>query len=382
VVDRPIHYQSRTGDLLTARQREVLARVAAGKTNAEIGEALGVSFETAKMHVADILTRLGVDSREEAARLWRDERHFGHRLRRMLAVGLLSPLRIVLVAGAVVVAGGALLAAVALTRPAERGASDAEIPGSTTEPPLTAAPAQPTETEGATEPASNAIGVRWDLVTIDGEPIPRAERAPYLLLGPDGYGAGYGGCNGYGSPYVLTGDRLEFGSINREARACGEQLNTFEQEFVDGLAWKLSTIELAGDYLTVRTDAGQALDFAARLDADPDNQLIARRWRLEHVSGRGEARYAQWIFTFSADGSFSGMTGCGELRGTYVRSGLEISLTIDGEPPATCPEPERTHDLELRATLSAATTYLVDYWSVLFVADDGSVGLWDVTSSP
>jgi DNA-binding CsgD family transcriptional regulator len=52
---------------LTARQREVLALIAAGRTNREIAEALFITEKTAGAHVSSILARLGVRSRVEAA---------------------------------------------------------------------------------------------------------------------------------------------------------------------------------------------------------------------------------------------------------------------------------------------------------------------------
>jgi DNA-binding CsgD family transcriptional regulator/N-acetylneuraminic acid mutarotase len=52
---------------LTPREREVLAMVAEGKTNREIGSALYISESTAGVHVSNILAKLGVASRTEAA---------------------------------------------------------------------------------------------------------------------------------------------------------------------------------------------------------------------------------------------------------------------------------------------------------------------------
>ena len=52
---------------LTAREAEVLALVAAGRTNREIGETLFVSAKTASVHVSNILRKLGVTSRVDAA---------------------------------------------------------------------------------------------------------------------------------------------------------------------------------------------------------------------------------------------------------------------------------------------------------------------------
>ena len=56
---------------LTPRQAQVLERIAAGMTNAEIAEDLGIGYESAKSHVSEILARLDVSTRQEAADLWR-----------------------------------------------------------------------------------------------------------------------------------------------------------------------------------------------------------------------------------------------------------------------------------------------------------------------
>ncbi|HEY5980100.1 MAG TPA: AAA family ATPase [Microlunatus sp.] len=54
---------------LTAREREVLRLVAAGRTNGEIGTELFISTKTASVHVSNILAKLGVGARGEAAAL-------------------------------------------------------------------------------------------------------------------------------------------------------------------------------------------------------------------------------------------------------------------------------------------------------------------------
>lgn len=54
---------------LTAREREVIVLVAEGRTNREIGRRLGVAERTARTHVSNILTKLGLASRTQAA-MW------------------------------------------------------------------------------------------------------------------------------------------------------------------------------------------------------------------------------------------------------------------------------------------------------------------------
>lgn len=52
---------------LTARELEVLALVAQGRSNRQVAETLFISAKTASVHVSNILAKLGVASRVEAA---------------------------------------------------------------------------------------------------------------------------------------------------------------------------------------------------------------------------------------------------------------------------------------------------------------------------
>ena len=54
-------------DELTAREREVLDLVRLGLTNEEVAGRLGITEAGAKYHVSQILSKLGVSTREEAA---------------------------------------------------------------------------------------------------------------------------------------------------------------------------------------------------------------------------------------------------------------------------------------------------------------------------
>ena len=69
-------------DALTAREREVLSLVATGCSNRQIGRHLGVAERTARTHVSNILTKLGLASRTQAA-LWA--------VKEGLAEGLMDP---------------------------------------------------------------------------------------------------------------------------------------------------------------------------------------------------------------------------------------------------------------------------------------------------
>lgn len=55
---------------LTDREREVLDLIAAGKTNSEIAETLGIGLRTIETHICNVLGKLGVKNRTQAALLW------------------------------------------------------------------------------------------------------------------------------------------------------------------------------------------------------------------------------------------------------------------------------------------------------------------------
>lgn len=67
-------HKQHTADELTERQREVVRLIVDGKTNSEIASELGITLDGAKYHVREVCTRIGVDSREEVAEWWRQQR--------------------------------------------------------------------------------------------------------------------------------------------------------------------------------------------------------------------------------------------------------------------------------------------------------------------
>ena len=64
--DDPVHLS-----ILTARQREILAYVAEGLSNAQIAQRLFLSESTIKQHLRAAYKSLGVNNRTEAAKLFR-----------------------------------------------------------------------------------------------------------------------------------------------------------------------------------------------------------------------------------------------------------------------------------------------------------------------
>jgi NarL family two-component system response regulator LiaR len=62
-------------ELFSSRELEVLALMTAGQSNKEIGRALSIEASTVKTHVSNILAKLGVESRTQAALVALDRGH-------------------------------------------------------------------------------------------------------------------------------------------------------------------------------------------------------------------------------------------------------------------------------------------------------------------
>lgn len=57
--------------ILTARERQVLSRVALGETDAEVGAQLGIARKTVAKHIEHILEKLGAENRTAAVQAFR-----------------------------------------------------------------------------------------------------------------------------------------------------------------------------------------------------------------------------------------------------------------------------------------------------------------------
>jgi DNA-binding CsgD family transcriptional regulator len=77
-------------DILTPREWQVLRLIREGLTNEELAGRLGISFGTAKYHVAQVLSKLGVSSRLEAVRFVENQKPLWMVLPMAILAGLRS----------------------------------------------------------------------------------------------------------------------------------------------------------------------------------------------------------------------------------------------------------------------------------------------------
>ncbi|MCL4241214.1 MAG: helix-turn-helix transcriptional regulator, partial [Dehalococcoidia bacterium] len=94
---------------LNERQRGVLDLLVQGKTNGEIAATLGITLDGAKWNVSEILGKLGLATREEAADYWRWRNRHGRGALRALR-GLAAPAALKWAAGGVAAVAVAAIA--------------------------------------------------------------------------------------------------------------------------------------------------------------------------------------------------------------------------------------------------------------------------------
>lgn len=150
----------------TERQREVLDLIVKGKSNGEIAELLGLSLDGVKWHMREILSKLGVESRTDAAEYWRRRNGLPSRFARAIRSLLAAPLGKVAIAA---VAAGAFAVAVVVVVVTLRGGND-DQPASPTETPL--ATAQATTTPGATVTPVATVPATPAAVVVGGREVP------------------------------------------------------------------------------------------------------------------------------------------------------------------------------------------------------------------
>jgi DNA-binding CsgD family transcriptional regulator len=153
----------------TPRQRQVLDLLTRGRTNGEIGQALGITLDGAKWHVAEVMSKLGATTREEAAEYWRAYNGLGRKFERVFRGVVAAHAVRWIVAGAGMAGLGAAAAIVVLI--VARG-GDTRVPADATAPATatveTATPGGATPTPTTTPDASldalmppNAIELQW-----------------------------------------------------------------------------------------------------------------------------------------------------------------------------------------------------------------------------
>lgn len=135
----------------TPRQREVLDLLVRGRTNGQIAETLGISLDGAKWHVSEIITRLGVDSRDDAAEYWRHRNGLRMRFSRALS-GLFSGTGLKVAGGVAATAAVGAAAAFALMVILNRGEGEEEGIISPPPPADNSAIPNPTTPPGTTRP--------------------------------------------------------------------------------------------------------------------------------------------------------------------------------------------------------------------------------------
>ena len=236
-IERTSRYNTRYRWDLNPRQREVLGLLATGMTNGEIGEALGLTLDGAKYHVSEILAKLGVSSRAEAAAYWRRYYSFGARVRRSVNAGAPAGF----VAGALIVA--VLLAAgIVLRMGTSDPAGSRSAGGTLAAAPTAATPAGGTVRGGAQEPGVDSLVVmRGGLLEryVNGQLVSKAAIsvsggvATVVEAADSPYAAGKFGCRTPGVYKLLpSGGGTSFYLMNDDSSLCPSRIDDLTSQVV------------------------------------------------------------------------------------------------------------------------------------------------------
>ena len=217
---RPTHYNTRYKFELSPRQREVLDLIARGRTNAQIADQLGITLDGAKWHVREILGKLSLDSREEAALYWHRYNSPMARLGRIASGFTIGAPTLKTALATLAVVGVVAVAAATVVVFNTTGSDDSSVGGEDT----TATPTpEPTEQPAAGE--SGGVAGFMDFAgTLDSELrqgnidaiIDRLAAEPYTCTDDDfGEGAGRPACDFAGQQFdgFLTSTWRSEGSL-------------------------------------------------------------------------------------------------------------------------------------------------------------------------
>lgn len=235
---RPTHYNTRYKFELSPRQREVLDLIARGRTNAQIADALGITLDGAKWHVREILGKLNLDSREEAALYWHRYNSPMARLGRIASGFSIGGSTLKAALAGVAVVGVIAVAAATIIAFNTTGSDDSGVGGPDA--------AQPTPTPAPTdEPAAGETGGLSGFMAFAGELdaelragnidaiIDRLNAEPYTCTEDDfGEGAGRPACDFAGQQFdgFLTATWRSEGSL-----APVERTEEFLRSFMDSV---------------------------------------------------------------------------------------------------------------------------------------------------
>ncbi len=105
---------------------------------------------------------------------------------------------------------------------------------------------------------------QWNLVEIDGEPIPAGSGRPYIYLQEPGDKlSGSGGCNRLFGSFDLSPGSLQFHSVASTKMACADDSQRHEPELLQALNLTTS-YRVSGDVLELRADERVLARFQAR----------------------------------------------------------------------------------------------------------------------
>jgi heat shock protein HslJ len=158
----------------------------------------------------------------------------------------------------------------------------------------------------------------------------------------EGRAAGSTGCNRFGAPYTLDGDKIELGEAFATKMSCGPQLDDLERSYFSALH-KVERWHVDDDVLSLSdADGNELLRYHVAI---PVGEWHATGL-LQGDAFTSLAAGTEISATFGKDGTLAGSGGCNRYHSHYTVD--RATLTID--PPAatrkSCGAPEGVMEQE------------------------------------
>ncbi|MXP15704.1 META domain-containing protein [Altererythrobacter confluentis] len=243
------------------------------------------------------------------------------------------------------------------------------------------------DSSAQTVPAMAEIEGHWLIEAIDGETLPAANPAPYLVISRDAAGGSIG-CNAFGGTALYADGRIAVHSWGGDAMRCPGRMDEWEAAIAELFHANPHT-RLSGETLRLRS-RDHVIELA-RMDkqieqirspapmripvAEPPDQALANtRWVIRAINGEtASASPTDRHLRFGQD-TWQGLASCATLFGTYaiddrrIIVGNEISSTEQ-----LCPAEYVVLDDALADLMRSDPHYLVGPNGELIIAGGGHV---------
>jgi heat shock protein HslJ len=181
---------------------------------------------------------------------------------------------------------------------------------------------------------------------------------PYsLTLNADRSWSGSAGCNNLFGRWEQSGGQVRFTSVAGTKKLCPPPIMAYENAFTRAL--RDGRGQLAGKVLEL-TSPGDPTIRLTRQAAQGPKLEFERVYGVRQLDGAPQPRPDNIGLRFTADGRFSGSSGCNQLFGSYTLRGPRLTLLQAGTTLKACPPAVTAAERAFQAAIRGSATLAGD----------------------